>query len=382
MYLNLFRKEDVAMKRFSKTFISIISLGMLFSVTSCGGIGFQGVPGKDGTSDDNPQQLAFYLTEDNTYHVGQGNSTFLSSIVIPSSYKGLPVTGIADKGFYNINFNRSKLKTIYIPDSVTSIGKSAFFHCYSLTSITIPDSVTSIGEYAFYDCSSLSYNEFNNALYVGNDSNPYLFLIKAIDKDVNAFEISDKCKFIGPQAFSDCTSLKSITIPDSVTSIGVLAFEYCTSLTSITIPDSVTSIDGAFSGCTSLTSITIPDSVTSIDGAFRGCSSLTSITIPNSLASIGDSAFYDCSSLTSITIPDSVTSIGGYAFSGCSSLTSITIPDSVTSIYEYAFYHCESLLSITYSGTMNQWNKIYKENSWYSSDDLKYIVCVDGIIKL
>ncbi|MDB4815596.1 leucine-rich repeat domain-containing protein [Akkermansiaceae bacterium] len=121
---------------------------------------------------------------------------------------------------------------------------------------------------------------------------------------------------IGGQAFSNCTSLTSITIPDGVTSIGEGAFYDCNSLTSITIGNGVTSIgDYAFSNCTSLTSITIPDSVTSIGGqAFRDCTTLTSITIPDGVTSIGFAAFYKCTSLTSITIPDSVTSIGSNAF--------------------------------------------------------------------
>ena len=75
------------------------------------------------------------------------------------------------------------------------------------------------------------------------------------------------------QAFQDCSSLTSVTIPNSVTSIGKDAFHNCSSLTSITIPNSVTSInDYAFEGCSSLTSVTIPNSVTSIENdAFEGC---------------------------------------------------------------------------------------------------------------
>ena len=187
---------------------------------------------------------------------------------------------------------------------------------------------------------------------------------------------------IGDDAFENCYSLTSITIPNSVTSIGIWAFFYCSSLTSIILPNSVTSIgDYAFLDCSSLTSITIPNSVTSIGNyAFSSCSSLTSIvvesgntvydsrencnaiiktatntliagcqstTIPNSVTRIGDLAFLGCSSLTSITIPNSVTWIGEYAFCGCSSLTSITIPNSVTSIRHYAFQSCTSLTSIT-----------------------------------
>ncbi|MBR1752743.1 MAG: leucine-rich repeat domain-containing protein, partial [Ruminococcus sp.] len=153
----------------------------------------------------------------------------------------------------------------------------------------------------------------------------------------------------GEYAFSDCTSLESITIPNSVTSIGEYAFSDCTSLTSITIPNSVTSIgEAAFFYCRSLKSITIPDSVTSIGvWAFAYCTSLTSITIPDSVTSIGEYAFSRCTSLESITIPNSVTSIGAYAFNHCTSLTSITIPNSVTSIGECAFFYCTSLKSIT-----------------------------------
>ena len=189
---------------------------------------------------------------------------------------------------------------------------------------------------------------------------------------------------IGDQAFYNCTSLTSVTIPDSVTSIGDRAFRCCISLTSVTIPDSVTSIgEEAFYGCWDLTRLTIPGSVTSIDkDAFCFCSSLTSVTIPDSVTSIGDSAFYGCESLTSVTIPDSVTSIGNCAFASCTSLTGIwvaegnshyandasgvlfnkdkttlvqcpgafaayTVPNSVTSIGEYAFSHCTSLTSVT-----------------------------------
>ena len=105
---------------------------------------------------------------------------------------------------------------------------------------------------------------------------------------------------------------------------------------------SVTSIKKyAFSNCSSLTSVTIPNSVTSIGyGAFYGCSGLTSVTIPNSVTRIGNNAFSGCSGLTSITIPNSVTSIGGHVFYGCSGLTSVTIPNSVTSIGDFAFDGC------------------------------------------
>ena len=166
------------------------------------------------------------------------------------------------------DFLAFQIKSITIPDGVTSINDNAFIECENLTSITIPDSVTSIGGCAFYHCESLT-----------------------------SIEIPDSVKSIGDAAFYGCKNLTSITIPDGVKSISHSAFSGCTSLKSITIPDSITSIENyAFHDCINLTSIVIPDSVTGIGGqAFANCINLQSITISDSVKSIGDNAFYCCS---------------------------------------------------------------------------------------
>lgn len=97
-------------------------------------------------------------------------------------------------------------------------------------------------------------------------------------------------------------NITNIMIPSSVTSMGYGSFSDCTSLKSITLSDSLISISNwTFSNCTSLTSITIPEGVTSIgNDAFYGCSNLTSIKIPNSLKTIETGAFLHCTSLTKI----------------------------------------------------------------------------------
>ena len=163
---------------------------------------------------------------------------------------------------------------------------------------------------------------------------------------------------ISGSAFSNCTSLTSVTIPKSVTSIGSAVFYGCTGLTSITVENENTVYDSRKNcnaiietatntlkeGC--ITTV-IPNTVTSIGGnAFEGCSGLTSLTIPNSVTTIGNYAFRSCSGLTSLTIPNSVTTIGSLAFEGCTGLTSLTIPNSVTSIGNATFRGCRSLTSI------------------------------------
>ena len=193
-------------------------------------------------------------------------------------------------------FEKSYIRKLTIPSSVTSIGRNAFYHCISLKQIVIPSSVTSIGEYAFNGCSNLIQITFE--------------------------------------------------IPSSVTSIENSSFLGCSSLKQITIPSSVTSIGGhSFWGCSKLTEITFPSSVTSIgDYAFRECSRLAQITFetPSSLTSIGNQAFWYCYSLREITFPSSITSIGDSAFAQCISLRQITIPSSATEIGDYAFSECNA----------------------------------------
>ncbi|MBQ0121245.1 MAG: leucine-rich repeat protein [Bacteroidales bacterium] len=153
---------------------------------------------------------------------------------------------------------------------------------------------------------------------------------------------------IGEDAFSNVTSLESVTIPNTVTKIGYSAFVNCTNLKRVVLSNSLTTIEGvAFGGCP-FESISIPNSVTEIGpNAFSFCSNLKSITLPNKLEVISTSSFYKCGLLEKIVIPNSVKQIGRYALADCNSLTSIDIPNSVTRIEEYAFPDCKSLKSLT-----------------------------------
>lgn len=153
---------------------------------------------------------------------------------------------------------------------------------------------------------------------------------------------------LGEKCFYKCNSLTSISLPEGLTSLGNECFTCCYELTSISLPDGITSLGNeCFSICSSLTSISLPDGLTSLGyECFRGCSNLTNISLPEGLTSLNSGCFESCCSLTSINLPASLTSLSAGCFSGCSSLTTIELPDGITSIGPNCFVNCSSLTSM------------------------------------
>ena len=287
-----------------------------------------------------------------------------SDLIIPSTYKGLPVTGVGQSSFYDCD----KLTSVVIPDGVTYIGHGAFYGCDNLTSITLPSSVVSFHRDAFQDC-----NNLKNVYYTGSiadwcnikfrdteTSNP-LFngaTLYINNETVTTLTIPDTVKAIKDYSFTNCNGLTSVSIPDSVTSIGKSAFANC-DITSVTFGNNLTSIGSrAFENC-KITNITLPNSTISTD-TFTGCpitkatlhtSDIFSIpkdylkTLVITSGEFEENSLY-LPNVTNVILGDDITSIKENTFHNCPNLNSITLGTGLTSIEEDAFYECNKLVEI------------------------------------
>ena len=293
-----------------------------------------------------------------------------TSVVIPSSYNGLPVVEIGSYAFQNDVF----IEGVYAPDSITKVGSYAFSGCSGLIVAVLENGVTSIGSAAFSGCCSL---EEITIPFVGAEAGK-------TSSDIYQYPFG---YIFGTSSYTGGTAVSQDYYGSSTSSTTSTTYYIPSSLRSVTVTGG-NILYGAFYNCSMLTSVTIGNGVTNIgEQAFYKCSGLTSVTIGDSVTSIGSAAFEDCSGLTSIyytgdvagwcgisglgnimssgrtlyidgnkvegaiAIPDGVQSVPSYAFRGQSGITSVVIPDSVTSIGSRAFLGCSSLTSVTFENT-------------------------------
>ena len=347
-----------------------------------------------------------YMTDSKT-------ATIVGADNIDQNTLELPATAVIEGDSYNVVgignevfWNRS-MRSVIIPDGYETIGKRAFYECYSLRSVKMPNSITSIGDDAFESCSvldtisipskirSIGYSAFwgtkitevnipATTTYIGRNAFAYCEALKSITVDANnsVYDSRNNCnaliekatntlmrgcgttiipntvQIIGQHAFAGCLNLSDASIPNSVTTIEDNAFSNCRALTSVVIPSSVTKLyQQSFSGCSSLKSIRVDENNRTYDSR-NNCNAVIetatktlmigcqSTIIPKGITSIADRSFHSCEKLDSIKIPYGVTSIGNYAFAYCNDLVYVEIPNSVQTLRYGAFENCNNIQTV------------------------------------
>lgn len=193
---------------------------------------------------------------------------------------------------------RRNIRSVVLPEGMTSISRYAFYGCTALTEITVPDSVLDIGSNAFTGCTGLTSVKLGSAL-----------------------------AYIGDEAFSECTKLQQIYIPENVAEIGYYAFVNCTALESIEVSAANRSYASDEAGCLfnkNKTELLLAPSTLS---GWYG--------IPEGVEVIADEAFFECVGLTALSVPKSLNTVGAMAF-----------------------YLSEDLRHISYAGTAQEWDYI------------------------
>ena len=347
-----------------------------------------------------------------------------TDIILPSEIEGRKVASIWRNAFADC----TELTSITIPDSVTSIQSSAFENCTGLTSVNMPNSVTYIARTAFYNCTSLksvtipaSVTDIGSKAfgYYGNDdetktidgfkinytkntyghyyatsngfSNETCLITENLDDGTLAIseyagvdktfsipsEINGKkVTEIGVNAFYNCSSLTTVTIPNTVRSIGSSAFSGA-AITEIVIPGNIEKVGAeAFIGCKSLASVTIEDGVKELGNVAFAGTAIKEIVIPDSVTHIGGGLFQYCENLEKVVLSKSITEISNYSLSCCYALKSIVIPEGVKVIGSFAFTFDKSLESVTLPKSLTDINR----DSFKGCESLKELIIPENVV--
>ena len=295
-----------------------------------------------------------------------GQGVFSASGLVSVDLREYPLTEIPNKTFMG-----STLVTVELPDTVKTVGHSAFRDCTELShvtfptreplwlmsnafyntaleSVSIPANLTYIGEYALTGLRRLSafeieetnekYSVIDGLLYSKDGKK----LIAAPAGKTGSITLPESLEILGFGAFENSALTKIYFAPESnILTFGYRCF-YNASITDIRLPESVISLDYyAFAMCKNLVKVTIPAETKLkgiYEGVFYGCSALSDIELPNGIVEISDFAFYGCSSLKKLPFEkdSGILGIYDYAFAECG-LSAIEIPESVIEIGEYAF---------------------------------------------
>lgn len=291
---------------------------------------------------------------------------------------------------HNINF-KSNGTTDYNPilESGSIDGTTISWEIDSKGVLTVKSSENGAAipdfevKYLYADTPWVKYSEIIKKIVV-EDSIEVIGICAFRDlESVKSVELPENLKKIRLEAFAYCKSLEEITLPDGLTALGSRAFAACYKLKSINIPDRITSWcegrdsfdteDGHFTQCKSLKEVTIPQQLSKIySDMFSGCTSLEKVNMHSGITEIDNHAF-EKTAIKSIDLPEGLTRIGYDAFLGCENLVSIVLPESLNNLGNDVFTNCTSLKNIVFLNKEAKGADVYCGSPLFTgcSDELK-----------
>ncbi len=248
------------------------------------------------------------------------NYAGVKELTIPDTLGGYPVKTISGIGNTYSYGTANMVETLYIPESVTTIGWAAL---------------------RMFDCAKAVVDE-NNPNY-SSDEYGVIF-----NKNKTTL-VACPCSL----------QQKEYIVPDTVKEIEYCAFEQCAFIEKIILPDGLESMGNqSFCQMPKLREINIPEGITELgQNMFIQCGSLENITLPSTLKKVSNSSLSE-TPVRNIIVPNGVTSIDTYAFESCKKLEWIELPATVHTIGYEVFANCDSLKYIFYRGSEGDWASI------------------------
>ena len=280
-----------------------------------------------------------------SFRVESGGKNYDSIKNAKSFDMGDGVIKVGDNAFSKgniVNGWHNSLISFKFSDKLEAIGSQAFMNLSAVRSFSLPNSLKTIGDSAFTNC------------------------ISAL------FTFGDNIETIGTEAFKNCQGMRTIKIPNTTTSVGASAFMSCIGATVLSIGSGLKTInDSTFQNCSNLKKIDVPDSVMYVkNNVFASCTSASAATIGSGCRKIGSDLFMGCTNLQNVVFADGSTAstIGSYTFDGCTNLTSVTFSNTLDTIGDNTFHNCNSITEVVYPDSVysigsNQFSNNYSVKS-------------------
>ena len=296
--------------------------------------------------------------------------------------------------------NKPMINEIVLSEGIELIGPNYFEGLNNIVKITLPSTLKKIGKDGFSYCRNLKEINFpnnpNGNLEIDSEAFSNCESLKNIT-------IKTGVKSIKERAFANCESLESVYLPDGILSMEDNIFSHCNKLKSVRLPADLEKIEFAmFYFCQNLTDIVFPENLKEISSyAFKNCSALKNLVLPKGLIKISNNAFESCKelenvdfnediktidneafayckNLKSLILPQSLTHIGDSAFTGCSNLKKVVMNNGVINMGESTFGYCHTLEDITLSNSLKE----IPTKAFYDCFNLKKIIIPDNVESL